>query len=184
MKFKVLFAMLIVFLLLTTYAILASCNHKKTVLNATDLPSGYYPGNTMDDKEKGFSAFTEYYTSMSPSTRNYYNKKYGSLIKAPPSSTIGVVRYYSDKGFTDEFIESEKGSTYHPGWIKTTPGGKVLGDKCYSLCRKYEDGSELIKVIIVKKRALCVISINNQKNSKSISKESAEKLIETIYSRL
>jgi hypothetical protein len=120
---------------------------------------------------------------MSPSDEKYYIQKRGGIVKAPPTSNIEIERFSYSYPIDNPTINYHKGSIFDPKWIEAAPNEKKPGEKRYSLTKKFSDGSSLVKTIIVKDNSLFTITIINQKSSKSIPKDSAEKLIETIYSR-
>jgi hypothetical protein len=182
MKIYFSFLFLILALSLTGSSSFAEESNRITFIKKSDLPDGYYLVTQTKSNIKDI--YTEVWSTMSPAVEKYYTQKYGSLVHAPPASSISIERFHYSNGIDQSTVNYHKGASIAPGWIETTPGGKKIGDKCFSINFSSPKGDKLCNIIIVKGSFLYLIKIMNRKGSKSIPKDSAEKLIETIYSRL
>ena len=181
---KIKLSLLFLLILFSSGEVFSQDKVKHILLTKCDLPFGYYLKNNNKNLSKSGAYYSEYWNTMSPSEEKYYSKQKGGIFNAPVVSSISIDRYYSTNKIPDSLIEYHKGSLRDPGWVETTPNGKKLGDKCYSLTKNKNDGSIDYVLIVVKNKTMTVVTILNRKNSKSIPKESVEKLIEIIYSRL
>lgn len=182
MNKKWLYIITIFLLSLSTCSILAQSTKSEKAIEKADLPDGYY----LNDRNKQVTingiVFREYWSALSKNLEKQLMQKSNGLAKLSPQSSVTVDRYYMYNNIPDEFISDQKGAN-SSGWINSTPKGSKLGDKCWSLVKLYNDGGSHTKIIILKGRNLCVISILNRKKSKSISSDNIENLIKTIYSR-
>ncbi|MCE1245501.1 MAG: hypothetical protein LWY06_02530 [Firmicutes bacterium] len=184
MKNRCLLITILMFFVCSVFSSFADTAKPKQILTKADLPDGYYLNSRNSFKTKKGQFVLETWSTCSNVEKKHYMDEYGNLNKLPKASYIMAELYYSNGIITDDIIDYYKGSVVNTEWKEITPKGKKYGDRFYYINRQSTGDDGLIKIIAVKNKSLCMLTIIHQKNSKYKSREDPEKLIETIYSRL